>query len=68
MDGDEYYVYPVMEGTDWREHTPERPFCSDVSECPCHTDAGNLADLKEWYDEGLVTPEEVTIIWNGRTI
>ena len=32
---DEYYVYPILEGTDYRIHTPEHPFCEDMT-CPCH--------------------------------
>ncbi|HET8845478.1 MAG TPA: hypothetical protein VFN35_28660 [Ktedonobacteraceae bacterium] len=66
-DDDGYVVYPVLEGTDHREHTQEHPFCSDPT-CPCHEDPENLETLQEWYDGGLIGSVDGRHIYHGRTI
>lgn len=67
MNGEEYYVYPILDGTDYREHTPEHPFCGDMS-CPCHEDAGNMADLAQAHADGLIGSVDGDLIYRGRTI
>jgi hypothetical protein len=64
---DEYYVYPVLSGTDYREHTPDHPFCGD-DDCPCHEDEGNLELLNEWYQGGLIGSVDGDHIYHGRVI
>lgn len=64
---EEYYVYPVLDGTDWREHTDERLFCSE-DDCPCHEDEGNMETLNGWYNEGLISAADGDNIYHGRTI
>lgn len=63
----EYYVYPVLPGTDYRIHTDEHPFCEE-SDCPCHEDEENLATLQDWYDNGLIGATDGDLIYHGRTI
>jgi len=72
---EEYYVYPVLPGTDYREHTEEHPFCEDFGDeqegrpgCPCHEDEANLQQLQQWYDEGLIGATDGELIYRGRTI
>lgn len=63
----EDYIYPVLQGTDYREHTADHLFCDDES-CPCHEDDENLAQLNEWYQEGLIGAVDGENIYRGRTI
>ncbi|HEU5378563.1 MAG TPA: hypothetical protein VFV38_24340 [Ktedonobacteraceae bacterium] len=56
-------VIPV----DYSVHTPENPFCDDMS-CPCHEDADNQQALQNWYSEGLIGGSDGDLIYRGRTI
>jgi hypothetical protein len=67
MANDEYYVYPILEGTDYREHTEDHLFCDDPT-CPCHEDEENQQTLQEWYDDGLIGSVDGDNIYHGRTI
>jgi hypothetical protein len=67
MSNQEYSVYPVLEGTDWREHTDEHLFCDDPN-CPCHEDKENQETLQQWYDEGLIDASDGDLIYRGHTI
>lgn len=64
---EEYYVYPVLEGTDYREHTEEHPFCPE-DDCPCREDQENQEKLSEWYTEGLIGSVDGDLIYHGKTI
>lgn len=64
---EEYYVYPVLEGTDYREHTEEHLFCDDPT-CPCREDGENQEKLAGWYNEGLIGPVDGDLIYHGKTI
>lgn len=64
---DEHYIYPVLPGTDYREHTPEHPFCSE-DDCPCREDEENMAQLQDWYNEGLIGSVDGDLIYHGRTL
>lgn len=64
---DDYYVYPVLSGTDYREHTDEHPFCDEM-DCPCHEDSENTAMLQEWYNDGLIGSVDGDLIYRGRTV
>jgi hypothetical protein len=48
-------------------HTPENPFCDDMT-CPCHSDQDNIDTLHQAYDDGLVSADDATHIYHGRTI
>ena len=63
----EYYVYPVLEGTNYQEHDADHPFCPD-SDCPCHDDQKNMQQLQGWYDEGLIGSTDGDLIYRGKTI
>lgn len=65
---EEYYVYPVLEGSDYREHTTDHPFCDDVAGCPCHEDEENLQTLQNWYNDGLIGETDGDLIYRGRTL
>ena len=64
---EEQYVYPILDGTDWREHCPGHEFCTDMS-CPCHQDPDNLDELNEYYQEGLVSAQDADNIYRGKTL
>ncbi len=66
-DEQEYYVYPVMEGTNYTEHDANHPFCDDLT-CPCHEDGENLQTLQGWYNDGLIGSVDGDTIYRGRTI
>lgn len=63
----EYYVYPVLEGTDYRVHTSDSPFCDDPT-CPCHEDADAIHTLNDAYQNGLASTEDADNIYRGRTL
>lgn len=63
----EYYVYPVLEGSDYREHTTDHPFCGDMT-CPCHEDQDNIEELNGYHQEGLVSTGDADNIYHGRTL
>lgn len=63
----EEYVYPILPGTDWREHTPEHPFCGE-GDCPCHEDEDNMATLAGWHNDGLIGQVDGELIYSGKTI
>ena len=48
-------------------HTTERPFCGDPS-CPCSEDPALIAEVNEAVKQGLITPEEATLIILGKTL
>ncbi len=56
-------VVPV----DYEYHTDKRPFCWDL-DCPCHTDKQAIGRVKELYDAGLLTAEEVELTIKGKII
>jgi hypothetical protein len=60
-------VYPILEGTDYREHTPGHPFCADPS-CPCHEDADAINELHGYYQDGLVSAQDADHIYRGKTL
>jgi len=62
------YVYPILEGTDYRVHTPDHPFCDDVDGCPCHEDKEAIDELNGYYQEGLVSAQDADNIYRGKTL
>ena len=48
-------------------HTTERPFCDDPS-CTCREDPALIAEVNEAVEQGLITPEEATLIIQGKTL
>ncbi len=48
-------------------HTTEHPFCGDPS-CPCSEDPALIAEVNEAVKQGLITPEEATLIIQGKTL
>lgn len=48
-------------------HPDDKPFCYDPA-CPCHVDAGEIANLVYHVEQGHLTPEEATAIAAGKTI
>ncbi len=46
-------------------HAEGGSFCSDPT-CPCHEDADLIAELAQDLENGLLTPEEATIIFTGK--
>lgn len=63
----ETYIYPILPGTDWQEHTPSRPFCTDET-CPCHENPSNIRELEQYRQEGLVSNADCDRIYHGTTI
>jgi hypothetical protein len=56
-------VIPV----EYSYHTDENPFCWD-SDCPCKYDKLLLDRLHEYYNEGLLTAEEVEHTLKGKIV
>ena len=56
-------VIPV----DYLYHSNEHPFCYDP-DCYCHTDEQLIAQVKEQYDAGLLTAQEVEWTIKGKTL
>ncbi len=48
-------------------HTAERPFCGDPS-CSCSEDPALIAEVNEAVEQGLITPDEATLIIQGKTL
>ncbi|GHO52504.1 hypothetical protein [Ktedonobacter robiniae] len=44
---------------DNQRHGITYPFCSDPS-CPCHEDQSSIAQVTQYVNEGLLTPQEAT--------
>jgi hypothetical protein len=49
------------------EHTQGRPFCSDPH-CPCREDQENIHLLYDLMEQGLLTPDEASLIMRDATI
>ncbi|HZS78233.1 MAG TPA: hypothetical protein VFA41_16595 [Ktedonobacteraceae bacterium] len=58
-------VVPVEE--EYLPHTLENPFCPEAS-CPCHEDADNIAQVAQFVEDGLLTPEEATDFVAGKML
>lgn len=56
---------PVIPG--YQEHTKEQPFCWDDG-CPCREDQDAIADLNGRYQDGLVSRDDVDLIYHGHTV
>jgi len=56
-------VIPV----DYEYHTDEHPFCFD-EDCPCHTDKQAIGQVKQYYDDGLLTAQEAEWTIKGKMI
>ena len=52
---------------DYREHTDARPFCWDDS-CPCREDQEAIAQVAQWVQDGLMTPDQATDFVKGKGI
>lgn len=63
----EYYVYPIIQGSNYVEHDEDHLFCDDPT-CPCHEDQDNLDQLQGWYDNGEIGSVDGDLIYRGRTI
>lgn len=57
---------PILRPGDPVAHTPDRPFCHDLT-CPCHElDRDSIAQVQQWYQEGTITADHATDIIMGR--
>jgi hypothetical protein len=59
-------VIPIEEG--YLLHTPDKPFCPVDPACPCHEDPELLAEVNQFVQAGLMTPQEATDFVTGQTI
>ena len=44
-----------------------RPCCYDGT-CPCHEDEDNIELIEDWRQDGLVSDQDASNIYHGRTI
>ncbi len=58
-------VIPISAGS--LIHTSERPFCYNDT-CGCHEDLELIAEITAAVNQGLLTPEEATLVVRGKTI
>ncbi len=49
-------------------HTDDHPFCGTDPTCGCHEDSALIAEVHEAVEQGLITPEEATLIIQGKTL
>ena len=49
-------------------HTDDHPFCNIDPTCGCHEDPELIAGVNEAVEQGLITPEEATLIIQGKTL
>ena len=62
--GDNFaFVIPV----DDLLHTPENPFCWDMH-CPCKSDQDLFAQVQQFIRDGLLTVDEATLFYCGKTV
>ena len=48
-------------------HTPTRPFCYDDT-CPDREDQDAINELEQARQDGLVSDEDVDLIYHGKTV
>lgn len=63
---DQYPLLVLME--DPILHTDDHPFCSSDPTCGCHEDLELIAEVNAAVAQGLITPEEATLIIQGKTL
>ncbi len=49
-------------------HTDDHPFCGIDPTCGCHEDPELIAEVNEAVEQGLITPEEATLMIQGKTL
>jgi hypothetical protein len=49
-------------------HTQQHLFCSSDPTCPCHRDPELLAEVAQAVEQGLLTPDEATLVAQGKTL
>jgi hypothetical protein len=65
MQAPDNFTYLVS--VDYVLHTPEKPFCYDLS-CSCHEDELLVFEVSLHVADGLLTPEEATDFVRGKGI
>ena len=58
-------VIPVSGGS--LIHTPGNPFCYNDT-CGCHEDPELIAEVTAAVNQGLLTPDEATLVVGGKTV
>ena len=58
------FQYPTQYLTQY--HTADKPFCPEPS-CNCHEDSDAIAQVNEYVQEGLMTPDDATRFVQGKT-
>ena len=56
---------PIIPG-DFAYHTVEHPFCPEPP-CLCHEDPDAIAQVNDYVQEGLMTPDDATRFVQGKT-
>jgi hypothetical protein len=49
------------------EHTADKPFCWDMT-CPCKGDQTLFTQVQQFITDGLLTVDEATLFYCGRTV
>lgn len=63
-DDEEYTAVPTIDCDDLI-HTSAHPFCPDMS-CPCHEDQNSIRETNEYYQNGLLSREDVERRYQGK--
>jgi hypothetical protein len=66
MKDQEYYVVPVGD-IDYEPHSDEFPFCWDPT-CPDKEDQSEIQEVAQHVTDGLMTPDEASQHYYGRSI
>ncbi len=65
IDYSQFDVWPEM--PEQVVHTPERPFCFDMT-CWCHTNQDAIAETAQYVTDGLLSSEEADRLYRGRMV
>lgn len=65
IDYSTFEVWPEMD--EQAVHTPERPFCWDMT-CWCHTNQEAIAETAQYVTDGLLSSEEANHLFRGRMV
>lgn len=58
---------PVIRMEDELLHTADKPFCCDMK-CPCKGDQEAFWQVQQFIKDGLMTVDEATLFYCGRTV
>lgn len=65
IDYNQFDVWPEL--PEQAIHTPERPFCFDMT-CWCHSDSEAIAETAQYVIDGLLSSVEADRFYRGKMV